>query len=130
MHESFQGKTVINDVRSTDVCNNSIIPLAQSKHKNPLSVAEKTEIEKYKAKLLFFYAKSHTLCVRCQLAFSLHGSRGPITFSFLDDFFEDVKRRTGRVFVRTEFYFQFFKAVVSLFSSALLSPGRFYERNI
>ncbi|KAL0208848.1 hypothetical protein P9112_011435 [Eukaryota sp. TZLM1-RC] len=47
MLESLEGTTIITDVRSTDVCNNCFIPLAQSKHKNPLSVAENSKINKF-----------------------------------------------------------------------------------
>ncbi|KAL0216717.1 hypothetical protein P9112_008901 [Eukaryota sp. TZLM1-RC] len=38
MLEALDGTTIITVVRSTDVCNYAFIPLAQSKHKNPLSV--------------------------------------------------------------------------------------------
>ncbi|KAL0219996.1 hypothetical protein P9112_005649 [Eukaryota sp. TZLM1-RC] len=39
MLEGFAGNTIITDVRSTDVCNDSSIPMAQSKYKDPLTVS-------------------------------------------------------------------------------------------
>ncbi|KAL0219054.1 hypothetical protein P9112_004707 [Eukaryota sp. TZLM1-RC] len=45
MHEGLERTTIITDVNLTDVCNNCVIPLTQSKHKNPLSVAENTKID-------------------------------------------------------------------------------------
>ncbi|KAL0206628.1 hypothetical protein P9112_001935 [Eukaryota sp. TZLM1-RC] len=46
MLEGLDGTTIITDVRSTDVCNNSVIPLALAKHKNLLAVAENSRINK------------------------------------------------------------------------------------
>ncbi|KAL0208965.1 hypothetical protein P9112_011552 [Eukaryota sp. TZLM1-RC] len=66
----LEGTTIITDVRSTDVCKYSFIPLAQSKYKNPLSVAEKNKIDKYKSKLSSLNAESHTLQVLCSFAFA------------------------------------------------------------
>ncbi|KAL0206220.1 hypothetical protein P9112_001527 [Eukaryota sp. TZLM1-RC] len=51
MLEDLEGTTIITDVRSTDVCNNSFIPMAQSKYRDPLTVFEKAKIDKHKAKL-------------------------------------------------------------------------------
>ncbi|KAL0218677.1 hypothetical protein P9112_004330 [Eukaryota sp. TZLM1-RC] len=114
MFEGLEGTTIITDVESTVVCNNPVIPLAQSKHKNPLSVAQNSEIDKYKAKLLL-NAESHTHYVLCTFAFSLHGALIPLALSFLDDFVEIVKQRTKRIFdktfYRTELYFQFSKVL-------------------
>ncbi|KAL0223210.1 hypothetical protein P9112_002600 [Eukaryota sp. TZLM1-RC] len=95
MLEGFEGTTIITDVNSTDVCNNSFIPLAQSRHKNPLSVAENTKIAKYRAKLLSLNAESHTHYVLCPFAFPLHGTLGPLVLSLLDDFVEIVQQHTG-----------------------------------
>ncbi|KAL0223187.1 hypothetical protein P9112_002577 [Eukaryota sp. TZLM1-RC] len=97
MLEGFEGTTIITAVRCTVVCNNSFIPLALSRHKNPLSVAEGTKIGNYKAKLLSLNAESHTHYVLCPFAFSLHGTLGPLALSFLDDFVEIVKQRIGRI---------------------------------
>ncbi|KAL0223011.1 hypothetical protein P9112_002401 [Eukaryota sp. TZLM1-RC] len=47
MIEGLEGTTIITDVRSTGVRNNSFKPLAQSKHKNPLSVAENSKIDSW-----------------------------------------------------------------------------------
>ncbi|KAL0218573.1 hypothetical protein P9112_004226 [Eukaryota sp. TZLM1-RC] len=52
MLEGLDGTTIITVVRSTDVCYNSFIPLAQSNHKNPVSVAENSKIIKHKTKLV------------------------------------------------------------------------------
>ncbi|KAL0223663.1 hypothetical protein P9112_003053 [Eukaryota sp. TZLM1-RC] len=60
MLEGLEGTTIINDVTSTYVCKNTFIPLAQSKHKNPLFVAENSKIAKYKANLRSLNAESHT----------------------------------------------------------------------
>ncbi|KAL0205485.1 hypothetical protein P9112_000792 [Eukaryota sp. TZLM1-RC] len=65
MLEGLEGTTIITDVRSTDVCNDSFIPLAQSKCKAPLTVSEKAKIDKNKAKLLSLIAESHTFYVLC-----------------------------------------------------------------
>ncbi|KAL0219008.1 hypothetical protein P9112_004661 [Eukaryota sp. TZLM1-RC] len=81
MLEEFDGTTIITDVNSIDVCNDSFIPLAQSKHKNPLSVAENTKIDKYRAKLVFLDDESHTHYVLCPFAFSLHGTLVPLALS-------------------------------------------------
>ncbi|KAL0226696.1 hypothetical protein P9112_014020 [Eukaryota sp. TZLM1-RC] len=98
MLAGLEETTSITDVGSSDVCNNSFIVLAQSKHKNPLSVAENIKIGKYKAKLVSLNADSHTHYVLCPFAFSLHGTLGPLALSFLDDFVEVVKQRRGRIF--------------------------------
>ncbi|KAL0223721.1 hypothetical protein P9112_003111 [Eukaryota sp. TZLM1-RC] len=131
MLEGLDGTTIITDVSSTDVGNNSFIPLAQSKHKNPLCVAENSKIDKYKARLVSLNAESHTHHVLCPFAFSSHGTLGPLALSFLDDFVQIVKQRTGRIFDKTfwqnRIVFSILKGVVSLLSSALLSLGRFYE---
>ncbi|KAL0218641.1 hypothetical protein P9112_004294 [Eukaryota sp. TZLM1-RC] len=131
MLEGLDGTTIITDPRSTDVCNNSFIPLAQSKHKNPLSVAENSKIDKYRAKLASLNAESHTHYVLCPFAFSLHRTLGPLALSLLDDYVEIVKQRTGRIFDKTfwqnRIVFSIVKGVVSLLSSALLFFGRFYE---
>ncbi|KAL0207925.1 hypothetical protein P9112_010512 [Eukaryota sp. TZLM1-RC] len=123
MLEGLDGTTII-----TDVCNNSFIPLAQSKHKNPLSVTKIFKIDKYKAKLLFLNAESHTHYVLCPVAFSLHGTLVPPALSFLDDFVEIVKHRTGSIltkrFGRLDF-FPIFKGYVPLLSY-LLSCKRSY----
>ncbi|KAL0219250.1 hypothetical protein P9112_004903 [Eukaryota sp. TZLM1-RC] len=42
----LQGTTMITNVRPTDLWNISFIPLTQSKHKNPLSVAKNIKIDK------------------------------------------------------------------------------------
>ncbi|KAL0219626.1 hypothetical protein P9112_005279 [Eukaryota sp. TZLM1-RC] len=78
MLEGLDGTSIITDVRPTDVCNNSFIPLAQSKYKNPLAVAENSKIDKYKAKLVSLNAESHTYNVLCPFAFSLHGTLVPL----------------------------------------------------
>ncbi|KAL0223542.1 hypothetical protein P9112_002932 [Eukaryota sp. TZLM1-RC] len=131
MLEGLDGTTIITDVRSTDVCNNSFKSLAQSNQKNPLNVAENSKIDKYEAKLVSLNAESHTHYVLCPFAFSLPGTLGPLALSFLDDFVEIVKKRTGKFFDKTfwqnRIVFSNFKGVVPLFSSALLSLGRFYE---
>ncbi|KAL0220043.1 hypothetical protein P9112_005696 [Eukaryota sp. TZLM1-RC] len=131
MLEGLEGPTIITDVRSTDVCNNSFIPLAQSKHKNRPSVDENSKIDKYKAKLLSLNAESYTHYVLCPFAFSLHGTLGPLALSFLDDFVEIVKQPTGRIFDKmfwqNRIVFSIFKGVVPLLSSALFSLGRFCE---
>ncbi|KAL0223671.1 hypothetical protein P9112_003061 [Eukaryota sp. TZLM1-RC] len=88
MLERLVGTTIINDVTSTDVCNNSSIPLGQSKHKNMLSVPENSKIDKYKANLRSLNAETHTHYFLCSVAFSPHGFLGAIAFSFLDDFME------------------------------------------
>ncbi|KAL0218390.1 hypothetical protein P9112_004043 [Eukaryota sp. TZLM1-RC] len=111
MLEGLEGTTINTDVRSTDVCNDFSIPMAQSKLRTPYLFPEKSKIDKYKAKLLSLYAKSHTHFVLCPSAVSLHGSLGPLALSFLDDFVETVKQRTGRVFGKTELYFQFSKVL-------------------
>ncbi|KAL0225638.1 hypothetical protein P9112_012962 [Eukaryota sp. TZLM1-RC] len=74
----LEGTTIITDVRSTDVCNDSFIPMAQSKYRDPLTVSEKAKIDKYKAKLLSLNADSHTHYVLCPFAVSLHGTLGPL----------------------------------------------------
>ncbi|KAL0213721.1 hypothetical protein P9112_005905 [Eukaryota sp. TZLM1-RC] len=131
MHEGLHGTTMITDVRSTDMCKSTFIPLAQLKHKNPLSVAENTKIDKYKAKLVSLSAESQTHYVFCPFAFSLHGTLRRPCLSFLDDFGEIVKQRMERIFdkifVADRIAFSIFKGVVPLLSSALLSRGRFYE---
>ncbi|KAL0224501.1 hypothetical protein P9112_003891 [Eukaryota sp. TZLM1-RC] len=92
----------------------------------------KIKIDKYKAKLLSLNAVSHTHYVLCPFAVSLHGTLGPLALSFLDDFVEIVKKRTGKVFDKSfwqnRIVFSIFKGVVPLLSSALLSLGRVYER--
>ncbi|KAL0219771.1 hypothetical protein P9112_005424 [Eukaryota sp. TZLM1-RC] len=59
MLEGLEGTIIITDVRSFDVCNNSFIPSAESKHNNTISVAENSKIDKYKAKLVSLNAE-HT----------------------------------------------------------------------
>ncbi|KAL0216093.1 hypothetical protein P9112_008277 [Eukaryota sp. TZLM1-RC] len=39
--EGLEGTTIIRDVRSTDICYDSFIPMAQSKCRDPLTVSEK-----------------------------------------------------------------------------------------
>ncbi|KAL0226822.1 hypothetical protein P9112_014146 [Eukaryota sp. TZLM1-RC] len=111
MLEGLESTTIITDVRSTEVCNDSFIPMAQSKYRDPLTVSEKAKIDKHKAKLLSLNAESHTHYVLCPFAVSLHGTLGPFALSFLDDFVEIVKQRTGRIFGKTELYFQFSKVL-------------------
>ncbi|KAL0205185.1 hypothetical protein P9112_000492 [Eukaryota sp. TZLM1-RC] len=111
MLEGLEGITIITDVTSTDVCNDSFIPMAQLKYRDPLTVSEKAKIDKYKAKLLSLNAESHTHYVLCPFAVSLHGTLEPLALSFLDDFVEIVKQRTGRVFGKTELYFLFSKVL-------------------
>ncbi|KAL0226165.1 hypothetical protein P9112_013489 [Eukaryota sp. TZLM1-RC] len=101
MFKRLDGTTIITEVKSTDVCNNSVIPLAQSKHKNPLSVAQNSKTDKYKAKMVSLNAESHTHYVLCPFAFSLHVTLGPVALFFWDDFVEIVKQRTGRIFGKT-----------------------------
>ncbi|KAL0205340.1 hypothetical protein P9112_000647 [Eukaryota sp. TZLM1-RC] len=72
MLEGLEGTTIITDVRPTDVCNDSFVPMAQSKCKNPLAVFEKAKIDKYKAKLESLKAESHTHYVLCPFAVSLY----------------------------------------------------------
>ncbi|KAL0214705.1 hypothetical protein P9112_006889 [Eukaryota sp. TZLM1-RC] len=131
MLEPLKGTIIITDVRSTDMCYNSFIPLAHSKSKNLLSVVENTKIAKYKAKLLSLNAELHTHYVLCPFVFSLHGTLGPHVLFFLDDFVKIVKQRTGRIFNKTfwqnRIVFCIFKSAVPLLSSAFLSLGRFYE---
>ncbi|KAL0210928.1 hypothetical protein P9112_009226 [Eukaryota sp. TZLM1-RC] len=79
MLEDLEGTTNITVVRSTDVCNNSFMPLAQSKHKNPLSVAEKAKIDKSKAKLVSLNAESHTHYV----LFLYKGQRRSFAFPYM-----------------------------------------------
>ncbi|KAL0214270.1 hypothetical protein P9112_006454 [Eukaryota sp. TZLM1-RC] len=86
MLEGLGGTAIIADVRSNDVFNDSFIPMAQSKYRDPLTVSEKAKISKYKAKLLSLNAESHTHYVICPFAVSLHGTLGPLALSFLDDF--------------------------------------------
>ncbi|KAL0215024.1 hypothetical protein P9112_007208 [Eukaryota sp. TZLM1-RC] len=43
MLEGLDGTTIITDVRSIDVCNNSFIPSAQSKYRNPLYVTQNSK---------------------------------------------------------------------------------------
>ncbi|KAL0215054.1 hypothetical protein P9112_007238 [Eukaryota sp. TZLM1-RC] len=132
MLEGLEGTTIITDVRSTDACNDSFIPMAQSKYRDPLTVSEKSKIDKYKPKLLSLNAESRTHYVLCPFAVSFHGTLGYLALSFLDDFLEIVKQRTGRVFDKSfwqnRIVFSIFKGVVPLLSSALLSLGRVYER--
>ncbi|KAL0223906.1 hypothetical protein P9112_003296 [Eukaryota sp. TZLM1-RC] len=131
MLEGLDGTTIITDVRATDVCNNFFIPLAQSKHKNLLSVAKNSKIDKYKTKLVSLNTESHTHYVFCPFAFSLNGTLGPLALSFLDDFVEIVKQRSGRIFDKTfwqnRIVFSSFKGVLPLLFSVLLSFDRFYE---
>ncbi|KAL0206745.1 hypothetical protein P9112_012456 [Eukaryota sp. TZLM1-RC] len=131
MLEGLEGTTIITDVRSTDVCNDFFIPMAQSKYRDPLTVSEKAKIDKYKAKLLSLNAESHTHYVLCPFGVSLHGTLGPLALSFLDDFVDIVKQRTGRVFDKSFWQnrtvFSIFKGVDPLLSSALLSLGCVYE---
>ncbi|KAL0214621.1 hypothetical protein P9112_006805 [Eukaryota sp. TZLM1-RC] len=94
--QRLEGTTSITHVRSTDMCNNFFLPLAQSKYKNPLSVAENTAL--INIKLLSLNAESHSHYVLCPFAFSLHGTLGPLALFFLDDFLKIVKQRTGRIF--------------------------------
>ncbi|KAL0216179.1 hypothetical protein P9112_008363 [Eukaryota sp. TZLM1-RC] len=119
-------------MRSTDLCNDSFIPMAQSKYRNPLTVSEKVKIDKYKAKLLSLNAELHTHYVLCPFAVPLYGTLGPLALTFLDDFVEIVKQHTGRVFDKSfwqnRIVFSIFKGVVPLLSSALLPLGRVYER--
>ncbi|KAL0215728.1 hypothetical protein P9112_007912 [Eukaryota sp. TZLM1-RC] len=125
MLQGLEGTKII-----TDVCNNCCIPLAQSKHKNPLSVADNTEIDKYEAKLLSLNTESHTHYFLCTFALSLHGTLKPLALSFLDNFVETVKQRTGRIFDKfwqNRIAFAICKGIVHLLSFALLSLGRFYE---
>ncbi|KAL0205397.1 hypothetical protein P9112_000704 [Eukaryota sp. TZLM1-RC] len=132
MLEGLEGTTIITDVRSTDVCNDSFIPMAQSKYRNPLTVSEKAKIDIYKTKLLSVNVESHTHYVLCPFDVFLHGTLGPLALSFLDDFVEIVQQRTGRVFDKgfwqNRIVFSVFNGVVPLLFSALLSPGRVYER--
>ncbi|KAL0219233.1 hypothetical protein P9112_004886 [Eukaryota sp. TZLM1-RC] len=95
MLEGLEGTTIITDVRSTDVCNDSFISMAQSKCKDPLTVSEKAKIDKYKANLLSLNAESHTHYVLCLFAVSLYETLGPLHLSFLDHCVEIVKQRTG-----------------------------------
>ncbi|KAL0210858.1 hypothetical protein P9112_009156 [Eukaryota sp. TZLM1-RC] len=44
MLEGLEGITIITDVRSTDVFNDSFIAMAQSKYRDPLTVSEKPKL--------------------------------------------------------------------------------------
>ncbi|KAL0214798.1 hypothetical protein P9112_006982 [Eukaryota sp. TZLM1-RC] len=92
--EDLEGTTIITDVITIDVCNDSLIPMAQLKYKGFLFVSNKAKNDKYKAKLLSLNAESHTHYVLCPFAVSFHGSLRPLAFSFV----EIVKQRTGRFF--------------------------------
>ncbi|KAL0209786.1 hypothetical protein P9112_009870 [Eukaryota sp. TZLM1-RC] len=40
MLKGLESTIIITDLRSTDVCNDSFIPMAQSKYRDPLTVSE------------------------------------------------------------------------------------------
>ncbi|KAL0224433.1 hypothetical protein P9112_003823 [Eukaryota sp. TZLM1-RC] len=68
MLEGLEGTSIVTDVISTDVCNDSVIQMAQSKYRDPLTVSENNKIDKYKAKMLSLNAESHTHYVLCPFA--------------------------------------------------------------
>ncbi|KAL0213432.1 hypothetical protein RCL1_007058 [Eukaryota sp. TZLM3-RCL] len=130
----IDGSTIIIDVRSSDVCNDVNLKLANSNLSDPLSEAENQKFAKYLTKINCLNSLSHTNYLLCPFVFSLFGSLGKVALSFLHDFAEIVEKRTGRIFdVRfwtNRIVFAIFKGMVSLVSNSHLSLGKYYEERV
>ncbi|KAL0226936.1 hypothetical protein P9112_014260 [Eukaryota sp. TZLM1-RC] len=125
------GSFTILDAMSTHPCNSSNEHVINSDVNNPLFAGEKNKVAKYAKPFSSVNENSHAQYNLCPFVFSLLGFLGMAAMVFLEDFFEVVKERTGRIFNRVywqnRIVFSIFKGMVKLISGSLSFFGKFSE---
>ncbi|KAL0219264.1 hypothetical protein P9112_004917 [Eukaryota sp. TZLM1-RC] len=96
----LNGSVSILDAMTIDPCNSSNEHFINSDVNNPFFAGERYKIAKYAKPISSVNENSHAQYNLCPFVFSLLESLGKAAMAFLDDFFEVVKERTGRIFNR------------------------------